>query len=202
MPIVILDLFGVLTLGSYQNTCHWITKKYHLDYNDVYQIVYHKYFTAATLGKITEAKSFSLAAKELNLDETGAELRKKHMSFQKLNIPILKLAQSWQAKGIKVVIFSKNTPPQFNEIVRLFNLRRYFPVIINSYNLRLEKKSEEAMKYLLQRFKIKPDQTIFIDDQAYNFVNADKMGIKTILYKSPMQVKKVVDIICKNFNSQ
>lgn len=199
MPLIILDLFGVLTLGSYKETCLWISKKYHLDYNEVYKVAYHKYFSAATLGKITEAKSFSLAAKELGLLETGAELRKIHLSFMKLNIPIFRLAQTWQKRGVKVVVFSKNTPPQFNEIVRLFNLRQYFPIIINSYNLGLEKKSIEALNYLLKRFKATPSQALMIDDQDYNFINADKIGIKALLYKTPVKLEREVNNWMKKF---
>ena len=199
MPLIILDLFGVLILGSYKETCLWISKKYHLDYHEVYKIAYYKYFSAATLGKITEAKSFSLAAKELGLSETGAELRKIHMSFMKLNRPIFRLAQAWQKRGVKIVIFSKNTPPQFNEIVRLFSLRQYFPTIINSYNLGLEKKSFEALNYLSRRFRTSVDQILMIDDQNYNFVNAKTMGIKTLLYKTPRLLERDVNNWLKNF---
>jgi HAD superfamily hydrolase (TIGR01509 family) len=191
-PVMILDLFGVLVLGSYNDTCQWVSDKYQLDYSFVYDIVYHKYFSDATRAKITEAQSFKLAAQELNLEETGKQLREIHLSFQKLNKEVLDLAQTWQKKGAQIVVFSKNTPQQFNEIVRLFNLRDYFPVIINSYNLKMEKKSKQALNYFLKRFKTTKDQVLMIDDQAYNFINANKMGIKTILYKSPKQLKKEV----------
>ncbi|MFA6416575.1 MAG: HAD family hydrolase [Patescibacteria group bacterium] len=192
MPFIILDLFGVITIGSYKETCQWIAKKYQLDYDAVYQVVYHKYFTAATMGKMTEAQSFALAVKELNLNETGAELRKIHISFQKLNKPIIKLAQDWKNKKAEIVVFSKNTPRQFNEIVNLYRLNRYFPVIINSYNLGLEKKSKEAMEYLLKRFSHSPAETLLIDDQDYNFINAKKIGIETVLYQNPAQLKREV----------
>jgi HAD superfamily hydrolase (TIGR01509 family) len=192
MPFIILDLFGVITIGSYKETCEWIAKKYQLDYDTAYQVVYHKYFTAATMGKMTEAQSFALAVKELNLNETGAELRKIHISFQKLNKPIIKLAQDWKNKNAEIVVFSKNTPRQFNEIVSLYRLNRYFPVIINSYNLGLEKKSKEAMEYLLKRFGHSSAETLLIDDQDYNFINAKKIGIETILYQNPAQLKREV----------
>jgi HAD superfamily hydrolase (TIGR01509 family) len=192
-PVIILDLFGVLVLGSYKDTCQWIGDKYQLDYSFVYDIVYHKYFSDATRAKITEAKSFSLACKELALEEKGKELRQIHLSFQKLNKEVLSLVLDWQKQGAKVVVFSKNTPQQFNEIVRLFNLRNYFPVIINSYNLKLEKKSKQALNYFFKRFKVTKDQVLMIDDQAYNFINAKKMGIGTVLYKNSSQLKREVN---------
>jgi HAD superfamily hydrolase (TIGR01509 family) len=193
MPLIILDLFGVLVLGSYKDTCLFIANKYSLDYDFVYDIVYHKYFSAATKGKITEAQSFSLACKELALEEKGKELRQIHFSFQKLNKEVLSLALDWQKQGAKVVVFSKNTPQQFNEIVRRFNLRAHLLIIINSYNLKLEKKSKQALNYFFKRFKVTKDQVLMIDDQEYNFINAKKMGMGTVLYKNPSQLKREVN---------
>jgi HAD superfamily hydrolase (TIGR01509 family) len=83
--------------------------------------------------------------------------------------------------------------------VRMFRLREYFPHIINSYNLGIEKKSVKALRYILTKFKAKAKETLMIDDQAYNFVNADKMGIMTILYKNPGQLKKEVNSWLKGF---
>lgn len=199
MPFIILDLFGVISSGSYKDTCSWVVNKYNLDYDQVYQVMYYKYFSNAALGKISEAEAFRLTAKELGLKETGAELRKIYLSFQTLNKPILEMAKSWQEQGVKIVIFSKNTPQQFNEVVRTFHLREYFPHIINSYNLGIEKKSVKALRYLLTKFKAKAKETLMIDDQAYNFVNADKMGMTTILYKNPGQLKKEVNSWLKGF---
>lgn len=193
MPLIILDLFGVLVLGSYKDTCLFIANKYSLDYDLVYDIIYHKYFTMATKGQITEAQSFSLACKELALEEKGKELRQIHLSFQKLNKEVLSLALDWQKQGVRVVVFSKNTPQQFNEIVRRFNLRAHLPIIINNYNLKLEKKSKQALNYFFKRFKVTKDHILMIDDQAYNFINAKKMGMGTVLYKNPSQIKREVN---------
>lgn len=198
MPFIILDLFGVISLGSYKDTCKWVVKHYNLDYDYVYQIMYYKYFSRAALGKMSEAKSFQLTAKELGLKENGVQLRKIHLSFQTLNKPVLELAKSWQAQGVKIVIFSKNTPQQFNEVVRMFHLREYFPHIVNSYNLGIEKKSVKALRYLLIKFKAKAQDALMIDDQAFNFINAKKMGISTILYKNTKQLKKDVSAWLKS----
>ena len=53
IKLIIVDYYGVLTLGSYKDTCRWLAKKYKMNFDDVYRIIYHKYFTPATLGKLT-----------------------------------------------------------------------------------------------------------------------------------------------------
>jgi hypothetical protein len=57
--------------------------------------MHYKYFSKAALGKMSEAEAFRLTVKELGLKESGPELRKIHLSFQTLNIPILEMAKSW-----------------------------------------------------------------------------------------------------------
>jgi len=197
IKLIIIDYYGVLTLGSYKDTCLWLVKKYKLDYDYVYKVVYHKYFTPATLGKITEKQSFELPAKELGLKENWRELRAKHMSFQKKNKPvfnyILKLQKAW----FTVLLLSKNTPQQFNEALKKIGTRIYFKNIINTFDLKLPKASAKTIKYVLKKFKVKPEQAIMIDDQDFNLVEAKKLGVKTIYYKNFKQFKKELDSYLK-----
>ena len=112
IKLIIVDLYGVLSHGSYRDTCRWLAKKYHLNFNYLYKIVYHKYFTPATLGKISEGAAFRGPIKELGLKETWQQLRRKHLSFQKLNKPVFKLICGLQGRGFKILLLSKTSPLQ------------------------------------------------------------------------------------------
>ena len=190
IKLIIVDYYGVLTLGSYKNTCLWLAKKYKLDFDYVYQIIYHKYFSPAALGKITEKQSFALPVKELGLKETWRELRAKHLSFQKKNKPVFNYVLKLQQAGFTVLLLSKNTPQQFNEALKKIGTRKYFKNIINTFDLKLPKASAKMIKYVLKKFKVKPEQVIMIDDQDFNLVEANKLGVKTIYYKNFKQFKK------------
>ena len=197
IKLIIVDYYGVLTLGSYKDTCQWLAKKYKLDFNYVYQIIYHKYFSPAALGKITEQQSFELPIKELELKETWQELRKKHLSFQKKNVPVFNYILKLQKAGFTVLLLSKNTPEQFKEALLKIGTRKYFKNIINTFDLKLLKSSAETIKYILKKFKVKPEETIMIDDQDFNLVEAKKLGVKTIYYKNFKQFKKEMDSYLK-----
>jgi HAD superfamily hydrolase (TIGR01509 family) len=190
IKLLIVDYYGVMTTGSYKDTCAWIAKKYNLVYEEVYKLVYHKYFNMAALGKISEKDSFELPARKLNLEETWKELRKKHLSFQKLNQPVFNLIRKLQAQGYKVLLLSKNTRPQFNYNLKLFKTRLYFKNIINTLDLKLPKSSKKIMLVVLKRFNVKPEEVVFIDDQDFNLVEAKKMGVNTVLYKGFPKMKK------------
>jgi len=192
IKLIIVDFYGVMTHGSYKETCQWIAGKYHLSYPFVYKIVYHKYFNSAALGKITEKQSFEYAIKELGLREKWQVLRKRHLDFQKLNRPLFKFFYNLQQKGIVILLLSKNTPPQFNYAMRKMKIRKYFKNIINTFDLGLPKASPKTIKVVLKKFKVRPSQTIMTDDQNFNLVEPAKLGVKTILYKNPTRLRREV----------
>lgn len=190
IKLLIVDLYGVITTGSYRDTCRWIAKKYHLDYSRVYDIVYNQYFNQAAEAKITERQSFAYACRDLELPLTWRQLRQKHLSFQKLNWSVLRFFTDLQKKGYKVILFSKNTPGQFSDTVRQMKLRKYFKNIINSHTYKLAKSSPKMIRLLLKRFKSTPKATLQIDDQGANLETLRKMGGMVIAFKNLPQLKK------------
>lgn len=169
-----------------------------MPFDFVYEIVYHKYFTQAALGKITEKQSFEYAIQELNLEENWRELRKKHLSFQKLNKTNFKYFLFLKNKGYSILLFSKNTPEQFNYVLKKYKIKRYFKNIINTFDLKLPKASKKTIDLVLKKYNARPKNTIMIDDQDFNLIEPKKMGIKTILYYNHRQMKLVITKLLKN----
>ncbi|MBU0597480.1 hypothetical protein KKF61_00610, partial [Patescibacteria group bacterium] len=67
IKLIILDLYGVIVLGSYKETCIYMSKKYKLSFQLLWDTFYVKYFNQAALGKITDQQSFQYAIRELNI---------------------------------------------------------------------------------------------------------------------------------------
>ncbi len=194
IKLIIFDYYGVTTKGSYQDTCRWLSKKYHLSYELVYQVIYHKYFSRAALGKITERESLLRPIREFGLRETPESIMLKHISFQVENKPVVRLMLQLQKDGYKILILSKNTPPQFKAALKKLKTRAYFKNIINTFDLKLPKASIKTIRYILNKFKVKPEQTIMIDDQDFNLSAAKKIGVKVILYKNLKYFKHKIKI--------
>ena len=188
IKLIIVDFYGVMTYGSYKETCEWLEKKYKRKYNYsykyLYDIVYYKYFSAAAVGKITEQESFQGAIDELKLDENWKELRKKHLSFQLIRKPMFELCRKLQKEGYIIFLLSKNTPYQFNYAFTKMHVRWYFKNYLNTFDLGYAKDSPKTIKYILNRFKIKPAEVIMIDDQDFNLVEPKKAGVNIIHYKN------------------
>jgi len=189
IKLIIIDLYGVMSVGSYKETCHWISKKYGHDFDKCYDIVYHKYFTPAALGEITERQSFAMAAKELGMEEDPKTFMSKHLSFQTINKSVFDYALTLKKKGCKILLLSKNTPGQFLHVVKQYKLKNFFDVI-NTFDLKLSKGSVATMKYVLKKYNVKAEEVFFVDDQDFNLPNAKKLGVYTYLYKNFKDFRK------------
>lgn len=197
IKLIIIDLYGVMSLGSYRDTCQWLCRKYGLDYDACYRIIYHKNFSRAVARRISERQAFDLTAKELGIKETGRELRAKHLSFQKLNKPVFNFAKQLRGRGYKILLLSKNTPSQFNEVAGRFGLKKYFTVI-NTYYLKISKESPQLIRYVLKRYRLEPEEIVMIDDQDFNLSEPKKIGVYTILYQDFSTFKKKITAILKD----
>lgn len=190
IKLIIVDFYGVMTIGSYKETCEWLAKKYKMDFKYLYDIVYHKWFCQAAIRKVTEQESFQGPIDELGLKENWREFRAKHLTFQKVNKPVFDLCRKLQRQGYKIFLLSKNTPWQFNYAFTKMHMRWYFRNYLNTYDLGWAKDSPKTIKWILKKFKVEPEEVIMADDQDFNLVEPAKIGVKTILYKDFRQFKK------------
>jgi len=194
IKLIIIDLYGVMIFGSYKDTCKWLVKKYGFDYEKCYQLVYHKYFCRAVARKISEKQSFALTAAELGIKESGDQLRNIHISYFILNRAVLRWAIKKKKEGYKILILSKNTPSQFRYVVNKYSLKKYFTVI-NTYYINIDKKSKKMVKFILDKYKLKPSEILMTDDQDFNLIYPDQIGAGTILYKDFPSFKRKAEII-------
>lgn len=71
-----------------------------------------------------------------------------------------------------------------NKDIKIFD-KKYF-----SYEYGILKKDKETFKYILEKEKIIPSETIFIDDYASNVEIAKENGINGIVFENAMQLEK------------
>ncbi len=70
-----------------------------------------------------------------------------------------------------------------------FTFYKHFEEVILSWKVHMRKPEPEIYHYTLKRMKLKPEEAVFIDNYPHNLPAARKIGIHTILYKSPDQLR-------------
>lgn len=189
IKLIILDCYGIILSCGYPDTVGWLCKKFGIPKDKLYNVIYTKYFNLAALGKISQPQAWQLSTKELNLPLSWRKLHQTHIGLLKINKPAYDLAKELSLK-YKVVILSKNTRMQMTATKRKFpQLAKDFK-IINTHDINLPKASAQTILYLLKKFKVKPTEILYADDQESNLVAARKMGVKTIFYRNFNQFKK------------
>jgi 2-haloacid dehalogenase len=71
-----------------------------------------------------------------------------------------------------------------------YDFLHWFDGRVVSGEEKTRKPFREFYKLILDRFRLTPQETIFIDDSVRNAKAAEDMGLQTILFQSPPQLKQ------------
>ncbi len=191
IKLIIFDAYGVCLNEGYPNTSKYLARKYGLKWQKVQKILYAKHFNQAALKLISQKTAWQKAIEELNLPLSVGQLKRLHYSLMKTNAKVLKIAANLK-KHYTVVLLSKNTREQFKDVNKKFpELKKTFSKnLINTWEHSLPKASRETVKFLCKKFKVKPGEILYFDDQADNLQAPKLMGVHTVLYKSFFQFKR------------
>jgi putative hydrolase of the HAD superfamily len=75
-------------------------------------------------------------------------------------------------------------------IERVYSFLDLFDGIVISSRIHKLKPDEEIFEYLLNRYGLVAEETIFIDDTDVNLIGAAKLGIQPIRFENPDQCER------------
>jgi len=197
IKLIIFDCYGVCLNQGYPNTSKFLAKKYGLKWQTVQKVIYNKYFNQAALKKISQNTAWQKAIKELGLPLSVEQLKRFHYGLMKTNPKILDLARKLKEHYV-IALLSKNTREQFRDANRKFPvLKQVFGKnLINTWEHGLPKASEETINFLCKKFRVKPSEILYFDDQADNLKIPKLMGVQTVLYKNFSQFQRELKKLC------
>lgn len=91
--------------------------------------------------------------------------------------------------GYKIYYLSNFHELAFEEVTKKNKFFEIFDGGVVSYAEKLIKPEEAIYKLILDRYKLNPSETIFVDDVEVNVEGASKVGIKTILFKDAKELR-------------
>ena len=192
IQLIIFDNYGVVLHGGYPQTTDFLAKKFNKNQEELYEIIYKKYFNLAAEAKISQQEAWEKSIEETSLPLTVEEIKQVHYSFFELNLEVIEFAKE-VSKKVQTLLLTKNTPEQVEDTEKKLSFKKYFKNIINTWELRLPKASKETIKFILNKFKVQPEEVIYVDDQEINLVAAKELGVHTILYQNFEQFKEEIE---------
>ena len=88
-----------------------------------------------------------------------------------------------KGKGYGIYILS-NASDRFYKYFPRFLPLDYFNGVVVSSDIHMIKPYEGIYKYILEKYKINPEECLFIDDREENIEGARKVNIKVELFKN------------------
>ncbi|MFX0035296.1 MAG: HAD family hydrolase [Candidatus Hermodarchaeota archaeon] len=105
--------------------------------------------------------------------------------WMKMLTPIdenVKILYNLKSNGYRVYILSNYIQEAFKYVKNKYNFISIFDGVVISGNVKVMKPEIEIYQKLVDKYKIVPEECVFIDDIESNLFQARRMGMKTIFY--------------------
>jgi len=185
---IILDWGGVLIDNPVPGFMAYCSKYFEVP-EKVFVKTASRFYEDFAKGKITENAFWKKVCSCLNVAEPRVDslLSEAFSSVYFEKSDIISFISSLKNKGYKLALLSNTEMP----MVDCFRKRNYdfFDLTVFSCVEGIIKPDKKIYEITLDRLKIKPHETVFIDDKEENILAAKNLGINTILFESTEQFK-------------
>lgn len=100
-------------------------------------------------------------------------------------------------KGYRLFVLSNFGKSGFDYIYKEYEFFRYFDGMVISSHVNQIKPDEDIFRILIQRYDVRPKQSLFIDDKLENVQTAARLGFNVIHLTDHRQLKKQLEQILK-----
>jgi len=186
---VTFDLDGVFFVNAHNNIVLTLSKEYRLKEDFIKEVLFEK---ASKDGGYDEMKKglikpeiyWNWLFNVLGIDSLNKEKYIKHLlSGYKINQKAVNLIGELHKQNIKTAICSNNYKDNIEALNKKFNIRKYFDVMVFSYEVKVMKPDKKIYLELIKRLDCKPNEVVIIDDKK-DFVNsANNLGIQAFFYE-------------------
>lgn len=157
------------------------------------KLFFSETWIALNEGKISEKEVINIYQSDLNLDIWQLEKLMKYVKESLIPIEnsidlIIKLHEA----NYKLYILTNNTMEIMSYLKEKYDFWNLFCGIVVSSDIRMRKPLYLIYKYLLDRYSLIPEETIFIDDLEPNIKSAELLHMNTILFKDVDYTKLIL----------
>lgn len=198
---VIFDIADVLALSK-KPLSNYKGKPHHLGIHETIakklKITLDQYFDSIDTtyaksieGRISPRKVIKIISKNFKI--TPTKLKKLYSEAYKSNFKqnkkLLNQAFKLKKQGHKIAVLSDQWHLSRDALIPK-KIYKNFDFLVVSCDVGIRKPGSKIFKLALKKLKLKPSETLFIDNQKWNIDQAKKLGMKTILFKDNKQLFK------------
>jgi putative hydrolase of the HAD superfamily len=156
---------------------------------------YWKWRRAYDLAEFDTPGYWRQVGRGLGRDYSDAEIselaRLDRASWLRLQPGTVALIEDLRASGRPLALLS-NAPGELADAIGRLPMASYFGHLIFSCELKLAKPDPECYKSALARLGASAEEVIFIDDRSENVTAAAALGLQSVHFSSPGEVREAV----------
>jgi 2-haloacid dehalogenase len=115
-------------------------------------------------------------------DKMAEKMKKFLHNLAKPNKDVIAIISSLKGR-YKIAALTNTSREWFEDNVRKFELKKYFDVIITSYEERIAKPDTRFYELALKKLGLPAESCVFIDNAEKNIPPAQALGMNTILFR-------------------
>lgn len=189
MRTIIFDWGGVCTYGHFlKNFAKSLSERCGLEAETIESTFRELEYPYET-GKISPEQFWNKFKNRLSLNMKIEDIRQVFLKSDTPNQKILDFILELKSK-YKIVLLTNNYEDVFSYIKRDCVLDKYFDHTFSSSEIKHKKPEKEAFEYVINKLRVNPEETVFVDNSEKNVVGAKKLDFKTILFKDLASFKK------------
>jgi FMN phosphatase YigB (HAD superfamily) len=185
----LFDLGGVLFTNGTKKFIKEISLSHKISENEVKDVIDGEIGSLYRESKITRDIFWKKVIEILHLPECVDALEKKWIDGYEIisgtKDIIMELSKKYQ-----VFYLSDNVKERVDSLDAKFDFIRLFKGGIFSHEAGVRKPNPKIYELALDKSNSKPEETIFIDDKPHFLKPAKELGIETILFTSPEELRK------------
>jgi putative hydrolase of the HAD superfamily len=179
---VIFDFGGVLAEEGFREGLRVIAVKNGLDPEEFFKTAEEMIYKTGYLTGMTDEKNYWNALREkTGIKGSDKELREEILKRFVLRTEMLEYIKKIKANGFITAILSDQTD-WLDEINGKTPFYHYFDYVFNSFKIKKGKKDPSVFRDVCSSMELKPEEAVFVDDNAGHIGRASGEGLNTILF--------------------
>jgi len=187
---IIFDLGGVVLNRGIWLFREFLVQNYNVTNEQTIEVFIKKYYKPYFSGKISEEEFWTNSLKDLSINADWRELRNKLLNFFEPNKGMFELIDLLRKNGHTTVLLSDQTNEWWPILNKKYSISSHFDNCIISSEVGVHKPEIKIYEIALRDSKSQAEESLFIDDLENNLEPAKKIGMKTILFKNCIDLKK------------
>lgn len=182
IDVVFFDFSGVLADEGFVDGLRKIAVRNGFDPDEFQSVVTEICFEGGYVsGKVSEAEFWEEVRRKTGLVEQSELLHLEILTGFAVRLWMLEVVDVIRASGVKTAILSDHTN-WLEDLDFEHSIYSHFDRVFNSYREGLSKRSHDYFHHALRAMDVKPERSLFVDDNPSNLLRAGEVGIQTLLY--------------------